>query len=268
MATVTANMGLSIPAVNDSDYPTSITDSLNAIDDHDHSSGSGVQIPTGGIAASAVTTPKIADGNVTEAKIATNAVTVTKIADGSVQTAKIADLNVTAGKLANSAVENAKIATSAVSNAKILDGAVSQNKMAPLNFNQGGSSGSFSTASTSYVDVISTTLTPQSRVVMIVPEHDGGAGQAQIAVEGASAATCQVVIRFLRDSTVIGEYIFNAGVIAGGLAVSFAWPSTSVWVTDRVPGTLPVTYKMQMRIAGAATVGYVISTRLAAIEIF
>lgn len=74
--------GLTAPSVGDSKntYPTKISDSFTAIDNHDHTSGKGVQIPTGGIvdlavtaaklAANAVTTAKILDANVTRAKLA------------------------------------------------------------------------------------------------------------------------------------------------------------------------------------------------------
>ena len=80
MPTTTPNMGLSTPAVGDSDYPTSISNSFTEIDTHDHSTGNGVQIVTGGItdlavtsaklAANSVITAKILDANVTKAKLA------------------------------------------------------------------------------------------------------------------------------------------------------------------------------------------------------
>lgn len=58
MSTTTVNMSLTVPTVGDSDYPTSISDSLTVIDSHTHAAGSGVQIPTGGIANLAVTRVK------------------------------------------------------------------------------------------------------------------------------------------------------------------------------------------------------------------
>lgn len=61
------------------------------VDQHDHSSGRGVQIPTGGIADGAITAAKIAAG------------TTLTIADGSVTTPKIANTAVTADKLADAA---------------------------------------------------------------------------------------------------------------------------------------------------------------------
>lgn len=265
MATTTANMGLSVPSVNDTDYPTSISDSFNAIDDHDHSSGNGVQIPNSGIldgavgtsklATNAVTTIKITDGNITEAKIATSAVTTTKIADSNVTTAKIADANVTEGKLASSSVTNSKLANSSIS----------QSKMGAVNFNQSGGSGAFSTSSTSFVDVVSTTLTVSGRVVIVSMEVDGGGGQGQFAVEGAGTGI-QFIARILRDGTPISELLMGGGCSVGVTTLNF--PAGSVWCTDRAPGFGTVTYKLQVRISGGATIGYVLSSRLAATEIF
>lgn len=78
MSTTTGNMGLLIPTPGDSDYPTSLNSTINAIDTHDHSSGEGVQIPTAGITDLAVTTGKLAASAVTTAKILDGAVTQAK----------------------------------------------------------------------------------------------------------------------------------------------------------------------------------------------
>lgn len=71
------------------------------VDAHDHTSGKGVQIPTGGIRDGAVTAAKLdanavppsapPDGSVTTAKLADGAVTTPKIADGAVTADKLAD---------------------------------------------------------------------------------------------------------------------------------------------------------------------------------
>jgi hypothetical protein len=94
MATITTNMSLETPAVGDSSstYPTSISNSHNLIDVHDHSAGKGVQIVTGGITDLAVTTAKIAALAVTDAKLAADAVTTAKILDANVTKAKLAAL--------------------------------------------------------------------------------------------------------------------------------------------------------------------------------
>lgn len=62
--------GLDAPVLNDTDYVQKIIDSFDAVDEHDHSSGKGVQIPSGGIEDDAVVTAKIKDGAVTNAKLA------------------------------------------------------------------------------------------------------------------------------------------------------------------------------------------------------
>lgn len=59
MGTTTTNMSLEVPSSGDSDYPTQISDSMTLLDRHDHTTGKGVQIPTGGIADSAVTSKKL-----------------------------------------------------------------------------------------------------------------------------------------------------------------------------------------------------------------
>jgi FtsP/CotA-like multicopper oxidase with cupredoxin domain len=72
-------MDLKIPLAGESDYATSVSTSFTNVDNHDHSSGKGTQIITGGItdlavtsaklAAGAVITTKITDANVTRAKL-------------------------------------------------------------------------------------------------------------------------------------------------------------------------------------------------------
>jgi len=79
MSTTTANMSLIVPASGDDNYPSSISSSLNTLDTHTHASGSGVQIPTGGIADNAITTAKINALAVTTTKIAANNVTRAKL---------------------------------------------------------------------------------------------------------------------------------------------------------------------------------------------
>lgn len=60
-----------------------------AVDEHDHSSGKGVRIPTGGIGAGAVTTPNIADDAVNSAKIIENGVQTLNIQNGAVTADKL-----------------------------------------------------------------------------------------------------------------------------------------------------------------------------------
>jgi hypothetical protein len=98
MATITSNMSLTTPETGDSDYASSVSDSFDNIDAHDHSTGKGVQIPTGGIADSAVTAAKIAAGTITANKLASGAVDGSTIENtGSV--IRVKDAGITRAKL-------------------------------------------------------------------------------------------------------------------------------------------------------------------------
>lgn len=76
----TANMNLPDIDPGDTDYPTNFDDMQNLLDLHDHSSGNGVQIPTGGITDLAVTAAKLASDSVTTTKILDANVTKIKMA--------------------------------------------------------------------------------------------------------------------------------------------------------------------------------------------
>jgi hypothetical protein len=80
MPTTLNNMNLQVPNPGETNYPTSVSNSLTNIDNHDHTSGKGLQIPTGGIADSAVTAAKLASDAVTTAKILNANVTKAKLA--------------------------------------------------------------------------------------------------------------------------------------------------------------------------------------------
>lgn len=85
------------------------------IDAHDHTGDDkGLPIPQGGLAASAVDGPAIADGAVSTAKLENAAVTEVKLNLSSVTT----------GRLANEAVTNAKLAPDAVTSAKVQNGSL------------------------------------------------------------------------------------------------------------------------------------------------
>jgi hypothetical protein len=102
MSSTTPNMGLVVwSSLTDPFNHTQLANNFSALDAHDHTTGKGVQIPSGGIASLAVTTAKIADG----------AVTAQKLAAGALQTTNFADSSITTAKLANQAVNADKIAT-------------------------------------------------------------------------------------------------------------------------------------------------------------
>lgn len=110
MSFVTTNMGLIAWDVDGDPYDHSqLANNWNAVDNHDHTTGKGKQIPTAGITDSAITTPKIADG----------AVTAPKIPDGSIIQAKLAKPSVGTPELFDNAVTTAKIAAGAITADKL-----------------------------------------------------------------------------------------------------------------------------------------------------
>lgn len=91
--TTTSNMSLKIPVSGDTDYPTSISDSFTLIDAHDHTTGKGVQIPAGGIAANAITGAKLHSSIVDNSTIEINA-NALRVKDGGITKAKLAAPNI------------------------------------------------------------------------------------------------------------------------------------------------------------------------------
>lgn len=89
---------------------TELAQNWDKIDAHDHTgSDKGLPIPQGGLAASAVDNPAIADGAVSTAKMENAAVTEPKLALGSVSTGRLADDSVTNQKLAPNAVTSSEV---------------------------------------------------------------------------------------------------------------------------------------------------------------
>jgi hypothetical protein len=101
MAANTPNMGLREWNVGTDPFSyTELFANWDKIDAHDHTTGKGVQIPSGGIANLAVTSGKIAADAIDATKILDGSVGVNELAANSVTTAKVLDANVTVAKLA------------------------------------------------------------------------------------------------------------------------------------------------------------------------
>jgi hypothetical protein len=82
------------------------------------------QIATAGIADSAVTSAKIADGTIVAGDLADGAVTSAKILDGTIATGDIADGAITSAKILDGTIATGDLADSAVTSAKIADGTI------------------------------------------------------------------------------------------------------------------------------------------------
>ena len=219
-----------------------------------------------GINASA----KLADNSITGDKLApaiVDDVTIELVSD----VLRIKDDGITAAKLADNAVTTAKIANSNVTNAKIADATIERVKFASRSVTTNGtdpgsggvskstSSGTFTTASTTYVDVtnLSTTLTTNGRPVRLFLEPDGTnaatlGGQARSG--GSGLTEVHVEFKLVRDSTDIAEYKLEMDQAA--LSDVQYWPCSGIqFVDDVTSGTY--TYKVQVQnVQGGSATGF------------
>jgi hypothetical protein len=240
MPTSTSNMNLQTPTAGESDYPTSVSNSFSAIDAHDHTSGKGVQIPSGGIA----------DGAVTIAKLP-------------------------AGVLANSSTGRAKMADGFLSadsggRAKMADGFVTRAKLEAVGQQISSAQASaFSTSSTSYVDVTGVTvgLTTTGRPVIVGLFRAGGGSGFGISLE-TTDFTQSVSLKILRDAVAIYEDTLvldqNYGGSPSGSA-TFSVPC-SITLPD-VPSAGTYTYKLQVKVNGGGPLIVAQDVKLYAFEL-
>jgi hypothetical protein len=110
------------------------------VDQHNHTPGKGIRIPTDGIANGAITSDKFApdafesldipDGSVSTAKIVNLAVTTAKLNDNSVTTGKINNLAVTGAKIANNTITETQLGSGSVGTAELQDNSVTSAEIA------------------------------------------------------------------------------------------------------------------------------------------
>lgn len=149
----------------------------------------------------------------------------------------------------SSQTDTAQIASNAVTTAKIADGSVTSAKLSTVRAARSSSSGSFSTASTSFVDVTNLSITSfptESRPVLLCLAPDGIAATPRVASSGTSVA---VTIAFLRDGTNIGNcYMTSTG---GSLQI----PPGSFNLLDATGVGASHTYKVQVKVnSGSVTI--------------
>ncbi len=193
----------------------------------------------------------IQDGALDADTLASNAVTTAKINASAVTTAKIADAAVTGAKLAAAIVDDStiQIASNVI---KIKDAGVTQAKMAVratgTSVAAGGvafstSSGSFSTASTTAVDVtnLSVTIVTTGRPVFLGLTNDTSSLSRIVVEDGNSGVTADLMI--VRDSTTIFKTRLNSNPTAAS-ANLLELPPGIVFTID-APSSGTYTYKIQ-----------------------
>lgn len=213
MSSTTTNMSLVVPTTGETNYPTSISSSMTLIDAHDHTSGKGVQIPSGGIE----------DAAISAAKIASNAVT----------TAKILDSNVTTAKIAANAVTRAKLES------------VGQQFSSDVSYNT-----TTHDSIGNYTDITSATLsiTTTGRPVIIAWVPRAASFDSYFSIGYNSTYQASVELKLLRDTntvmlTTIGTNIQGSGITPSGSPACYC-AGSSVFVLD-TPAGGTYTYKLQ-----------------------
>lgn len=193
-----------------------------------------------------ITAAKLGTDSVITTKIADDAVTAAKLADSAVVTASIVDSSVTAAKLASDSVTTVKILDANVTTAKLADGAVTAAKKAALGQQISSSSGTFSTTSTSLVDVtnLTVTITTAGRPVWLGLISDGSGNTAQLVANAASDTAVGGSFEFFRDSTSISRTTMNTTNAASSTLMQITLPCSSLWHID-VPSSGTYTYKLQ-----------------------
>jgi hypothetical protein len=253
MPTTTPNMALSIPVTDETNYPTTVSDSLTTVDSHDHSPGKGVLIPAEGLESDSVTTAKIVDGAVTTPKIADNAVTAAKIAAAAVG-GGLTGGGGTAISIATGGVTAAKIGASAVETAKIADQNVTHAKLQAPNYVQ-GSTTTTSVTSTSETTVLTApAITTQGRGVFVWVE---GVTAGVLASFGSPSGTA--VARIKRSGTTIASFELRVAGDASYTAQNLPF------TRDYPPAGLH-TYTMTIENSGATDTD-IVSLRINAEEI-
>lgn len=145
-------------------------------------------------------------------------------------------------------ISESRLTGSSVVTGKLADGAVTQAKRVALGQQLSSSSGSFSTTSTSYVDVtnLTDTITTTGRPVWVGLESDGGGTICVVGSTATSGVTgISATVGIIRGATEISTLgIFNGGSSSSLLAVSL--PCSSVNHID-VVGAGTYTYKVQVK---------------------
>lgn len=120
MAVVSTNMGLKQWNLGTDFFSyVDLSNNFAKIDTHDHTSGKGVQIPTEGLANSAVTQTKLASAAVGTAQLIDNSVTSAKIPSGAVGNSQLASGAVSLAKMGNDSVGLVQIVNGSIIPAKL-----------------------------------------------------------------------------------------------------------------------------------------------------
>jgi hypothetical protein len=166
-------------------------------------------------------------------------------------------------------VGSAQLADNAVTTAKIGANAVTQAKRAALGQQVSSSSGSFSTTSTSLIDItnLSVTITTTGRPVYICLVPSLTAASRVAANRSTTALVAQAEITFVRDATTV--FVCDMSIDASSLSSTSAYLSmpTSMFSQIDTPAAGTYVYKARTRALTTSTTVSVTEARLFVYEL-
>lgn len=187
MAATTPNMGLAIwDQLSDYFNHSELQANFEALDDHDHTTGKGTQIPEGGLAPGSVTALNLKD----------NAISGNKIVNGSIIADKLGANSVSSTNIQNGAVTSSKLGTGGVrgiESLRIIRGTVNTAGSGSITQGNGftisrtGTGNLTVTFTTVFSAVPSVTATPNDAYVIRRNAISASSVQIQIYTTGLSA---------------------------------------------------------------------------------
>lgn len=179
---------------------------------------------------------------------------------------KFLSLDASGNMASNWAVDNSTLEVTS-NTVQVKDAGITKPKLAALGQQlSSGSSGNFTTTSSSYVDVtnmtLSITTTGRPVMIMLIPDISQGAGALVISKSGAGAS---VFYRIVRDSTSIAEFPLVLTAVGTSSSVMSVPCSTLQFFDPVAAGTY--TYKIQAKVATVSTSADVQASKLLAYEI-
>ncbi len=204
-------------------------------------------------------------GNVATDTAVTGDVTISNAGVTAISSGVIVNADVNA----SAAIAYSKLAlTGSIVNADVgASAAIAKTKLAAVGQQISTSSGSFSTSSTSLVDVtnLTVTITTGGRPVMVflIPKTDGTSGYLDV-TEGTGGGSTLAAIAFFRDATKIFNSLIGGSVLLN--TEQFIVPPGSFSTIDAV-GAGTYTYKVQANVGSASDSLQVTEVMLVAYEL-
>lgn len=144
-------------------------------------------------------------------------------------------------------------------------GAVTVGKLDAVGEQVSSATGSFTTSSTSYVDITNATvtITTTGRPVILLLQHDGSTSEGSVGCSVTGNRVCEIAIQILRDSTEISINEVELTTATTGTN-SMDYAVSQIYHVDQ-PAAGTYTYKAQVK--AAAGTANVTNAKLSAYEL-